>query len=119
MDRGYIDYDWFADLTLEGVYFVTRMKTNADYVVVEERELPRRKGLVRDQVICFTKEAQAGLERFYRRIEFYDEEQDRVLVFVTNHQSLAAATVAEVYKQRWQIELFFKALKQSYGSRRL
>src|SRR5271157_1849121 len=49
----------------------------------------------------------------FRRIEFYDEEQDRVLVFVTNHLTLAAATVAEVYKQRWQIELFFKALKQN------
>jgi hypothetical protein len=113
IDRGYIDYDWFADLTAQGVYFVTRMKTNADYVVIEERELPKRKGLLRDQIICFTRDAEAGLDRYYRRIEFYDEEQDRVLVFVTNHLKLAAATVAEVYKQRWQIELFFKALKGS------
>ena len=123
-DRGYNDYDWFADLTRQGVYFVTRLKDNADYVVVEERELPRRRGLLRDQVICLFKDARAALqtpageegadhsERFYRRIEFYDEEHDRVLVFITNHMKLAAATVAEVYKQRWQIELFFKALKQ-------
>jgi Transposase DDE domain/Domain of unknown function (DUF4372) len=113
IDRGYLEYDWFADLSAQGVFFVTRMKTNADYVVVEERELPRRPGLLRDQIICFTKEAQASQERFYRRIEFHDEEQDRVLVFLTNHLQLAAATVAEVYRQRWQIELFFKALKQS------
>ena len=113
MDRGYNDYGWFADLTQQGVYFVTRMKDNADYLVLEERELPRRKGLLRDQVICFYQQAREGKQCYFRRIEFYDEEQDRVLVFVTNHLTLAAATVAEVYKQRWQIELFFKALKQS------
>ena len=113
IDRGYVDYEWFADLSEQGVFFVTRMKDNADYVVIEDRELPRRKGLLRDQVICFTKQAGAGRECFFRRIEFYDEGQDRVLVFLTNHLTLAAATVAEVYKQRWQIELFFKALKQS------
>ena len=113
IDRGYIDYEWFANLTEQGVFFVTRMKDNADYVVIEDRELPRRKGLLRDQVICFTKQAGAGRECFFRRIEFYDEEQDRVLVFLTNHLTLAAATVAAVYKQRWEIELFFKALKQS------
>ena len=114
MDRGYNDYAWFADLTRQGVYFVTRMKDNADYIVVEERELPCRKGLLRDQVICFYKQARDEQECYFRRVEFYDEEQDRVLVFVTNHLTLAAATVAGVYKQRWQIELFFKALKQSF-----
>jgi hypothetical protein len=113
IDRGYLDYGWFADLSQQGVYFVTRMKDNADYVVLEERELPHRKGLLRDQVICFYQQARDGQECYFRRIEFYDEEQDRVLVFLTNHLTLAAATVAEVYKQRWQIELFFKALKQN------
>jgi hypothetical protein len=109
MDRGYNDYTWFADLTRQGVYFVTRMKDNADYIVVEERELPRRKGLLRDQVSCFYKQARDGQECYFRRVEFYDEEQDRVLVFLTNHLTLAAATVAAVYKQRWQIELFFES----------
>ena len=113
MDRGYNDYAWFADLTRQGVYFVTRLKDNADYIVLEDRELPRRRGVISDQVICFYQQARGGQESYFRRIEFYDEEQDRVLVFVTNHQTLAAATVAEVYKQRWAIELFFKALKQS------
>ena len=113
MDRGYNDYTWFADLTQRGVHFVTRMKDNAEYIVVEDRELPHRRGLQRDQVICFYPHARDGRECYFRRIEFYDEEQDRVLVFVTNHLKLAAATVAEVYKQRWRIELFFKALKQS------
>ena len=109
MDRGYTDYTWFADLTQQGVYFVTRLKDNADYIVVEDRELPHRRGVRRDQVICFYQQARDRRECYFRRIEFYDEEQDRVLVFVTNHLTLAAATVAEVYKQRWQIELFFES----------
>jgi IS4 transposase len=106
IDRGYTDYEWFADLTKEGVYFVTRLKDNADYGVVEERELPQRKGLRRDQVIFFYKLAQAGADCFFRRVEYYDEETDEVLVFLTNHMALAAATVAAVYKDRWAIELF-------------
>jgi hypothetical protein len=113
IDRGYTDYDWFAELTGDGVYFVTRLKDNADYKVVEERELPQRKGLWRDQVIFFYKLAQAGQECFFRRIEYYDEASQQLLVFLTNHMSLAAATIAAVYKARWEIELFFKALKQN------
>jgi hypothetical protein len=113
IDRGYTDYGWYAELTREGVYFVTRLKDNADYEVVEERELPQRKGLLRDQVIFFYQLAKAGVECFFRRIEYRDEESGQVLVFLTNHMTLAAATVAAVYKERWQIELFFKALKQN------
>jgi hypothetical protein len=112
-DRGYADYEWFTSLTKQGVYFVTRLKENADYDVVEKREVPQRRGVLRDEVVFFYKLAQAGREAFFRRIEFYDEERDRVLVFLTNHLELAAATIASVYKERWQIELFFRALKQS------
>lgn len=113
LDRGYTDYNWFVELTQAGVYFVSRLKDNADYAVVEEREIPQRKGLLRDQVIFFYKLAEAGVECFVRRIEYWDEESGQVLVFLTNHLKLAAATVAAVYKERWQIELFFKALKQN------
>jgi Transposase DDE domain/Domain of unknown function (DUF4372) len=113
IDRGYTDYEWFARLSQERVYFVTRLKDNADYAVVEEREIPQRKGVQRDQVIFFYKLAQAGVDCFFRRVEYYDEKTDAMLVFLTNHLSLAAATVAAVYKERWAIELFFKALKQN------
>jgi IS4 transposase len=112
-DRGYTDYEWFVHLMQQGVYFVTRLKENADYGVVEERVVPQRRGVLRDQVIFFYKLAQAGIDAYFRRIEFYDEEQGRVLVFLTSHRELAAATIAAVYKERWQIELFFRALKQS------
>ncbi len=113
IDRGYTDYEWFARLSEEKVYFVTRLKDNADYAVVEEREIPQRKGVRRDQVIFFYKLARAGVDCFFRRVEYYDEKTDALLVFLTNHLSLAAATVAAVYKERWAIELFFKALKQN------
>ena len=113
-DRGYTDYDWFAQLTSQGVFFVTRLKSNADFIVVEDRPLPARKGLVRDQIICMTQQAaESDAPPMMRRVEFYDEERRRTLVFLTNHMKLAAATIAEVYKNRCQIELFFKALKQS------
>jgi Transposase DDE domain/Domain of unknown function (DUF4372) len=112
-DRGYTDYEWFANLIQQGVYFVTRLKENADYGVVENLAVPQGRGVRRDQVIFFYKLAKAGIDAYFRRIEFYDEENDRVLVFLTSHMGLAAATIAAVYKERWQIELFFRALKQS------
>jgi hypothetical protein len=90
------------------------LKTNADFIVVEDRPLPQRKGLVSDQVICMTQQAaENDTPPMMRRIEFFDEERQRTLVFLTNNMKLAAATIAEIYKNRWQIELFFKALKQS------
>ena len=113
-DRGYTDYNWFERLSKQGVYFVTRLKTNADIIEVEDLNLPQRKGLVSDQIICMTQQAaENDNPPMMRRIEFFDDEQQRTLIFLTNNLKLAAATVAEIYKNRWQIELFFKALKQS------
>ena len=80
-DRGYTDYEWFANLIQQGVYFVTRLKENADYGVVENLAVPQGRGVRRDQVIFFYKLAKAGIDAYFRRIEFYDEENDRVLVF--------------------------------------
>jgi hypothetical protein len=72
VDRGYTDYQWFAKLTQRGVHFVPRLKENANYGVVEKRELPHRCGVLRDEVIFFFQLAQADVESFFRRIEFYD-----------------------------------------------
>src|SRR5207302_7542428 len=104
IDRGYTDHEWFVKLTQRKVHFVTRMKENADFSV-QKRELSNRRGILRDEVIFFFKLAQAGVECFFRPIEFYDEEQERVLVFLTNHLVWSAATIAALYKQRWQLEL--------------
>jgi Transposase DDE domain/Domain of unknown function (DUF4372) len=113
-DRGYADYDWFAALDAQGVFFVTRLKENADYGVVERRPVPAGSAVRRDEIIFLYKAARGGnLDLFLRRIEVWDEEQKRVLVFLTNHCGFAASTIAAIYRQRWQIELFFKALKQN------
>ena len=116
MDRGYVDYAWFGRLTAQDVYFVTRLKESATYKVVEKRAVPAGgKGLVlRDEVIRLT--GQGASEKCphpLRRIEVYDEETKRTFVFLSNHLGFGATTIAAIYKDRWQIELFFKALKQN------
>ena len=103
-DRGYADYDWFAALDAQGVFFVTRLKENADYGVVERRPVPAGSAVRRDEIIFLYKAARGGnLDLFLRRIEVWDEEQKRVLVFLTNHRGFAASTIAAIYRQRWQI----------------
>jgi hypothetical protein len=113
IDRGYNDYDWFGKLTVEGVFFVTRMKDNAVYGVVEERKVPEKGKVIRDEVIFFYRTAADGQEPFFRRIEVWDEEKQRTLVFLTNHLTFGATTIAAIYKDRWKVELFFKAIKQN------
>ncbi len=113
VDRGYNDYDWFAELTDEEVFFVTRMKDNAIYDVVERREVPDKGHVRSDEVIFFPSMAANGKEYFFRRVEVWDEEQQRTLVFLTNHLKFGATTIAAIYKDRWKVELFFKALKQN------
>lgn len=113
-DRGYNDYRMFAKWTEEGVYFVTRMKDNAVYEVIEEHPIPQNRNVLSDQTIRLTG---AGAEDkcscLLRRIEVWDPEKEETLVFLTNHFTLGASTVAAIYKDRWKIELFFKAIKQN------
>jgi hypothetical protein len=111
-DRGYTDYEWFRQLTEQGVHFVTRLKDNAAYVVAEGRPA-QGEGVQADEVICLEQQARREQYLFLRRVRYWDRENERELVFLTNHLELEAATVAAVYKQRWQIELLFKALKQN------
>ena len=112
-DRGYADYEWWLRLTQQKVYFVTRLKDNADYEVVEQRAVPEKGHVLKDEVIALFKLAAAGKDCWLRRIEVWVEEKQQVMVFVTNNLHLAPSTIARIYKERWEIELFFKALKQS------
>lgn len=113
-DRGYNDYRLFAQWTDAGVYFVTRMKDNALFEVVEERDPPQNRGILTDQIIRLSGPgAMHKCAHLLRRIEAVREDTGDILVFLTNHQSLGASTIAAIYKDRWQIELFFKALKQN------
>ena len=111
-DRGYTDYGWFQQLTEEGVNFVTRLKDKAAYIVVERRAASGA-GVRADEIIVLEKQAQSETAPFLRRVRYWDQENQRELVFLTNHLELAASTVAAIYKERWQIELLFKALKQN------
>jgi len=113
IDRGYNDYDWFGKLTCDGVFFVTRMKDNADYGVVEKRKVPEKGNVLSDEVIFFHRTAAEGHEHFFRRIEVWEEKKQRTLVFLTNHLTFGATTIAAIYKDRWKVELFFKAIKQN------
>ena len=113
-DRGYNDYRLFAEWTKTGVFFVTRLKANAQIEVVEEWEPPQHRRILKDQTIRLTGTgAQEKCPYRLRRIEAVREDTGDILVFLTNHPGLGASTIAAVYKDRWQIELFFKALKQN------
>ena len=113
-DRGYNDYRLFAKWTDAQVFFVTRMKDNAQFEVVEEREPPQNRRILRDQIIRLTGVgAQEKCPHLLRRVEAVREDTGDILVFLTNHLGLGASTIAAIYKDRWQIELFFKALKQN------
>jgi hypothetical protein len=112
-DRGYLKVLWFAELTAAGVYFVTRLKTTTRYRVVARRPVPQHRNILIDQEI----QLRGRLSRRQypdrlRRVVLRTPEGER-LEFLTNHLTLGASTVARIYQDRWQIELFFKALKQN------
>ena len=113
-DRGYNDYELFGRWSTQGVFFVSRMKENALYEVVGEKQVPQNRNVLKDELIEF-KDPKAREKCPYplRRIEVFDPEKKEVLVFLTNNLKLGATTIASIYKDRWQIELFFKALKQN------
>ena len=114
IDRGYNDYQWFRELTQEDVYFVTRMKEKAVYEVKEALQVPQKSNVVSDQMICFPRLAQEVEEPvLFRRVEIWDAEKQEAMVFLSNLLAFGATTIAAVYKDRWQVELFFKALKQN------
>ena len=114
VDMGYTDYALFARWTNEGVFFVTRQKGNAAYRVVEEHKVPHNRNVLKDQIIEFTGyNAKKDCPHRLRRVEVWDEESNRIFVLLTNHLKFGATTVAAIYKDRWQIEIFFKTIKQN------
>jgi hypothetical protein len=114
IDRGFNDFGLFAKWCEKGVYFVTRQKTNTQYRVVSRQPVRKDQGICCDQRIRFTGPKVSKLcPYFIRRIRYRDPETGKDLVFLTNHMGFAPTTIARIYKDRWQIELFFKALKQN------
>ena len=114
VDRGYLDYTLYAHWTEQGVWFVTRERCNADYHVLEQRAVPTKSGVICDQIIeLASSHGRVRCPHPLRRIEYQDPQNGRPLVFLTNHMGFAASTIARIYKDRWQIELFFKAINQN------
>jgi IS4 transposase len=114
MDRGYNDYALFGRRTAAGVFFVTRIKDDAVFEVVEERVPPRNSQIISDQTIRLTSaKAQLDYPCLLRRVLDRDADQERAIDLLTNLLEFGATTIAAIYKDRWQIELFFKALKQN------
>ena len=99
--------------TEQGVYFVTRLKDNAVYAVLETRDVPQNRSILSDEIIQLTGTAAKKCPYLLRKVTYYHAEKDETFVYLTNHLKLGATTIVAIYKDRWQIELFFKALKQN------
>jgi len=113
MDRGYVDFERLARLDDAGSFFVTRAKSNLKARRRYSRPVDRSTGLVCDQTILLTGfYSRQGFNRPLRRIRFTDPQTGKRLVFLTNNFALDALTIAKLYKCRWQVELFFKWIKQ-------
>ncbi len=113
-DKGYACYEWHARLAQQGVSYVTRMRDNAKFEVIESHKVEAGSSVLSDETITYTS-ARASKKNLLsvRRIVFRDETLNKDFVFTTNRFDWPAALVAQIYKQRWQVELFFKWIKQN------
>jgi putative transposase len=114
IDKAYNDYAWYKQLTDKDIFFVTRLKNNAKYRIIDRRSVLKNKGLTCDQTIEFTgPQVSKKCPVQLRRVGYRDAETGKHYVFLTNNFKLAAKTIADIYKARWQVELFFKWIKQN------
>ena len=113
-DRAYIDFDWLWSIEQSSAYFVTRLKRSIKWTRVISHPVDKSVGLRSDQeILLFAKKTNEKYPKRLRRVSFRDELQNRTLVFLTNNFLLSADTIAALYKARWEIELFFKWIKQN------
>jgi hypothetical protein len=113
-DAAYNDFRVYSNWTENGVFFVTRMRSNTIYEVVERRRVPRNRNILSDEIIRLTgKRAPGRCPHLLRRVVVFDRENDREIILLTNHLEFGSTTISAIYKDRWKIELFFKAIKQN------
>jgi hypothetical protein len=114
MDRAYVDYRQFSRWTKAGIFFVTRLKENANYWDFEDWPVPKNSNVLKDQLIRLNPiTAGAPCREDLRLVTVWDERNQCEVRLLTNQMHFGASTIAAIYRQRWQIELFFKALKQN------
>jgi len=113
-DRAYTDYYLFERWSLAGVFFVTRMKKNAYWTTFERLPVPKGSNILHDEIGGFQfMHAGRKVVHEYRKVTVWNEEKQEEIVLLTNNFKLSARTIGAIYKDRWQVELFFKALKQN------
>jgi hypothetical protein len=112
MDRAYVDYELFGEMTMRDVWFVTRLKANAVYKVITEYSPPMNGNIISDEDIELTSQKGVLCGYTLRRVVVRDDKGEE-LVLLCNNLGFGATTVANIYKQRWQVELFFKQIKQN------
>jgi hypothetical protein len=114
MDKGYIYFKWLYSLTQSSVFFVTRSKENMVYEVIGQQEFTEGTGVISDEIIILTRQKSSiDYPEKLRMIKYYDIKTNKLYTFITNNFKLASKTIADIYKSRWQIELFFKWIKQN------
>jgi len=114
LDRAYVDFDLFRKWNEEKVFFVTRMKKNASYVVTERLRIPRNSKVLKDEMIRLS--GVNTWEKYLlplRRVVVWDDKNKTEIVLLTNHLKFGSTTISSIYKERWQTEVFFKTLKQN------
>ena len=113
-DKAYHDFNQYKYYKDNKIQFITRMKTNAVYRIIRNRKIAIKSDVISDEIIEFTGYATHKKYPYpLRKITYFDKKNDRNLIFLTNNFTLAATTIADIYKARWEIELFFKTIKQN------
>ena len=113
-DRAYIDYQWWNKLDEDKIFFVSRTKSNQNIFVIGQHKDKLEKNIIADEIVIFGEyKAMEKYPEQLRRVRYYDPENKKEYTYLTNNFDLTAKQVADIYKDRWQIELFFKWIKQN------
>ena len=114
IDKGYTDYKLFYKWTQKRIWFVTKMKSNTKYRVKKKRKVPKHRNIISDEIIEFTGyNSRRNCPIELRHVVVWDLKKNCEIVLLTNHLSFGATTIASIYKDRWEIEIFFKIIKQN------
>lgn len=113
-DRGYVDYEWWKELDKDGITFVSRTKSSQNIFVVGQHKTRLEKNIISDEIVIFGDyNAMKIYKERLRMVKYWDEENKKEYAYLTNNFDLTARQIADIYKDRWQIELFFKWIKQN------